>query len=176
MFFRGHIPLVCLQSEKHGIAQRCRQFAAAPCGGLQLAEARAVPAAGVEPHGVTKRKSAFAPSQKNRYLRSMELTIRPIRREEFPLLADFLYDAIYRSDPSSPLPRQIVEHPSLRIYIADFGTLPDDRCLVARKRKGTSSEWSGCAAFGPTDISAKAFPNSSCRSRLPCRGQASAHG
>ena len=45
----------------------------------------------------------------------MELTIRPIRREEFPLLADFLYDAIYRSDPSSPLPRQIVEHPSLRI-------------------------------------------------------------
>ncbi len=62
----------------------------------------------------------------------MELTIRPIRREEFPLLADFLYDAIYRSDPSSPLPRQIVEHPSLRIYIADFGTLPDDRCLVAQ--------------------------------------------
>ena len=38
-----------------------------------------------------------------RELRSMELTIRPIRREEFPLLADFLYDAIYRSDPSSPL-------------------------------------------------------------------------
>jgi len=33
------------------IARRCRQFAAAPCGGLQLAEARAVPAAGVEPHG-----------------------------------------------------------------------------------------------------------------------------
>ena len=62
----------------------------------------------------------------------MELTIRPIRREEFPLLADFLYDAIYRSDPSSPLPRQIIEHPSLRIYIADFGTLPDDRCLVAQ--------------------------------------------
>ena len=39
----------------------------------------------------------------------MELTIRPIRREEFPLLADFLYDAIYRSDPSSPLPRQIID-------------------------------------------------------------------
>lgn len=86
----------------------------------------------------------------------MELTIRPIRREEFPLLADFLYDAIYRSDPSSPLPRQIVEHPSLRIYIADFGTLPDDRCLVAQ--------------------SAKAFPNSSCRSRLPAGDRASAHG
>ena len=30
----------------------------------------------------------------------MELTIRPVRREEFPLLADFLYDAIYRRDPS----------------------------------------------------------------------------
>ena len=62
----------------------------------------------------------------------MELTIRPIRREEFPLLTDFLYDAIYRSDPSSPLPRQIVEHPSLRIYIADFGTLPDDRSAGIR--------------------------------------------
>ena len=38
----------------------------------------------------------------------MELTIRPIRREEFPLLADFLYDAFYLSDPSSPLLLQIV--------------------------------------------------------------------
>ncbi len=105
----------------------------------------------------------------------MELTIRPIRREEFPLLADFLYDAIYRSDPSSPLPRQIVEHPSLRIYIADFGTLPDDRCLVAQA-EGHVVGMVWCAAFGPTDISAKAFPNSSCRSRLPAGDRASAHG
>jgi len=31
------------------IAGRCRQFAAAPCGGLHFAPARALPAAGGEP-------------------------------------------------------------------------------------------------------------------------------
>ncbi len=99
----------------------------------------------------------------------MELTIRPIRREEFPLLADFLYDAIYRSDPSSPLPRQIVEHPSLRIYIADFGS--PTTAAWSRKRKGTSSEWSGCAAFRAYGYIGEGIPEFVLSVAAPCRGQ-----
>lgn len=100
----------------------------------------------------------------------MELTIRPIRREEFPLLADFLYDAIYRSDPSSPLPRQIVEHPSLRIYIADFGTLPDDRCLVAQAEGHVvGMVWVRCIrAYGYIGEGISEFVLSVA---APCRGQ-----
>ena len=160
---------MCLQSEKHGIAQRCRQFAAAPCGGLQLAEARAVPAASVEPHGYPN-VIPLPPPKKNRYLRRLDLTIRPIRREEFPLLADFLYDAIYRSDPSSPLLRQIVEHPSLRIYIADFGTLPDDRCLVAQAEGHVvGMVWVRCIrAYG---YIGEGIPEFVLSVAAPCRGQ-----
>ena len=100
----------------------------------------------------------------------MELTIRPIRREEFPLLADFLYDAIYRSDPSSPLPRQIVEHPSLRIYIADFGTLPDDRCLVAQAEgHAVGMVWVRCIrAYG---YIVEGIPEFVLSVAAPCRGQ-----
>lgn len=100
----------------------------------------------------------------------MELTIRPIRREEFPLLADFLYDAIYRSDPSSPLPRQIVEHPSLRIYIADFGTLPDDRCLVAQAEGHVvGMVWVRCIrAYG---YIGEGIPEFVLSVAAPCRGQ-----
>ena len=100
----------------------------------------------------------------------MELTIRPIRREEFPLLADFLYDAIYRSDPSSPLPRQIIEHPSLRIYIADFGTLPDDRCLVAQAEGHVvGMVWVRCIrAYG---YIGEGIPEFVLSVAAPCRGQ-----
>ena len=100
----------------------------------------------------------------------MELTIRPIRREEFPLLADFLYDAIYRSDPSSPLPRQIVEHPSLRIYIADFGTLPDDRCLVAQAEGHVvGMVWVRCIrAYG---YIGEGIPEFVLSVATPCRGR-----
>ena len=105
----------------------------------------------------------------------MELTIRPIRREEFPLLADFLYDAIYRSDPSSPLPRQIVEHPSLRIYIADFGTLPDDRCLVAQAEgHAVGMVWVRCIrAYG---YIGEGIPEFVLSVAAPSGDRASAHG
>lgn len=57
--------------------------------------------------------------------------IRPIRPNEVVLLADFLYEAIYRPDTEQPLPRDIIRHPDLRIYIDDFGQQDDDICLVA---------------------------------------------
>lgn len=59
-----------------------------------------------------------------------EIKIRSIEPEEYPLLEDFLYDAIYFPEGAAAPPREIVNQPELAVYIADFGQ-PDDLCLVA---------------------------------------------
>jgi ribosomal protein S18 acetylase RimI-like enzyme len=61
----------------------------------------------------------------------MDYQIKPIRKEETPLLRDFLYNAIFIPEGVTPPPMSIVDDESLQIYIRDFGKLPDDRCLVA---------------------------------------------
>ena len=61
----------------------------------------------------------------------MDYQIRTIRKEETPLLRDFLYNAIFIPEGVTPPPISIVDDESLQIYIRDFGKLPDDRCLVA---------------------------------------------
>lgn len=61
----------------------------------------------------------------------MNYKIRLIRKEETPLLKDFLYNAIFIPEGVTPPPMSIVDDESLQIYIRDFGKLSDDRCLVA---------------------------------------------
>lgn len=56
--------------------------------------------------------------------------IREIRKTEYSLLRDFLYDAIYQRDHKHPLPKEIVDQPELSVYIEGFGKT-DDNCLVA---------------------------------------------
>lgn len=58
------------------------------------------------------------------------VTVRPIKKEEYPHLKDFLYEAIYLPDNASMPSRDIIEKPELAVYIKDFGK-PDDLCLVA---------------------------------------------
>lgn len=61
----------------------------------------------------------------------MNYRIRPLKKEEIPLLRDFLYNAIYIPEGAAAPPMEIVDDESLQVYIRDFGNLPDDRCLVA---------------------------------------------
>lgn len=62
----------------------------------------------------------------------MEQTaIREIRSEEIPLLNDFLYEAIFIPEGVPAPPRSIIENENLQVYVRDFGTKADDRCLVA---------------------------------------------
>lgn len=63
--------------------------------------------------------------------KTMDHRIRPIRPEEYPLLEDFLYDAIFVPEGETPPDRSIIQQPELQIYIEHFGERPDDRCLVA---------------------------------------------
>lgn len=57
--------------------------------------------------------------------------IRTIRKEEYPLLNDFLYEAIFVPEGNEKPPRNITEKEELQVYVKDFGYEPDDHCLVA---------------------------------------------
>lgn len=65
----------------------------------------------------------------------MEYTIREMTRAEYPLLEDFLYEAIFQRDAANRLPREIIKDPQLQVYIRDFGKQKDDACLCAEVRQ-----------------------------------------
>ncbi|MBU4438574.1 MAG: GNAT family N-acetyltransferase [Acetobacterium sp.] len=60
--------------------------------------------------------------------------IRSIRKEELPVLREFMYLAIFVEEGSEPLPTEIVDDPRLIKYIQDFGRV-GDACLVAVLQK-----------------------------------------
>ena len=61
----------------------------------------------------------------------MDYIIREMRKDEYPLLKDFLYEAIFQKDEKNLLPKKIIEMPEIRIYIEDFGKKQDHYCLCA---------------------------------------------
>lgn len=73
---------------------------------------------------------SFSKKMQKQILTADELEIRSIRPEEYPLMEDFLYDAIYLPEGGAALPREIINQPELGLYIMDFGQ-PDDLCMVA---------------------------------------------
>lgn len=60
----------------------------------------------------------------------MDYQIREMKENEYPLLSDFLYEAIFIPQGMDKPPKSIIEQPELQIYIEDFGKA-DDLCLVA---------------------------------------------
>ncbi len=71
----------------------------------------------------------------------MDYQIREIRENEYPILSDFLYEAIFIPEGMEKQPKSIIEQPELQIYVADFGK-EDDWCLVAEvKEKIVGAVW-----------------------------------
>lgn len=69
--------------------------------------------------------------------------IREIRKEEYSLLRDFLYEAIFIPEGVEPPPKSIIDQPELRVYTDDFGSRRGDRCLVAESDgKVVGAVWS----------------------------------
>lgn len=62
---------------------------------------------------------------------SMVFLIREIKEIEYPILSDFLYEAIFVPEGETPPDRSILRIPELQVYIADFGRKKDDVALVA---------------------------------------------
>ncbi len=61
----------------------------------------------------------------------MDYTIRQIDESEYPLLNDFLYEAIFIPDGVTPPPKSIINSPELQVYVKGFGEQPHDTALVA---------------------------------------------
>lgn len=61
----------------------------------------------------------------------MKYTIREMTAQEYPLLDDFLYEAIFIPEGVEPPSKSIITAPELQIYVKDFGTSKDDFSLVA---------------------------------------------
>ena len=64
----------------------------------------------------------------------VDYRIREIRKSEYSVLSDFLYEAVFIPKGMDKPPRSIIEKPELQVYIADFGKA-DDWCLVAETRQ-----------------------------------------
>ena len=61
----------------------------------------------------------------------MEYKIRQMNNTEYPLLNDFLYEAIYVPTGIEPPPKTVIYSTELQVYIADFGKKEHDIALVA---------------------------------------------
>lgn len=69
--------------------------------------------------------------------------VRPMRESEYPLLKEFLYDAIYIPEGVEPPEKSIVERPELRVYTDGFGSGSADICLAAEiKGRIVGAVWS----------------------------------
>ena len=61
----------------------------------------------------------------------MDYMIREMREDEYPLLKEFLYEAVYVAKGAEPPDRSITDSPELQVYIRDFGRSRHDSALVA---------------------------------------------
>ena len=61
----------------------------------------------------------------------MDITIREIQKQEYPLLDNFLYEAIFVPEGVEPPPKTIITSPELQVYVERFGKSKDDWGLVA---------------------------------------------
>ena len=61
----------------------------------------------------------------------MDVSIRKIQKQEYPLLDNFLYEAIFVPKGVEPPPKTIITSPGLQVYVEHFGEAKDDWGLVA---------------------------------------------
>lgn len=54
-----------------------------------------------------------------------------MQQAEYPLLDNFLYEAIFIPDGVEPPPKSIIYRPELQVYISEFGKSKHDIALVA---------------------------------------------
>ena len=64
-----------------------------------------------------------------RFYIDIDYKIREIRKNEYPILSDFLYEAIFIPEGMGKPPKSIIDQPELQVYIKDFGKA-DDWCFV----------------------------------------------
>lgn len=61
----------------------------------------------------------------------MNYKIRQPKEDEYVLLNDFIYEAIYIPEGKEAPSKSIINQPEIQVYISDFGKQKDDHCFVA---------------------------------------------
>ena len=61
----------------------------------------------------------------------MQAVLRKLRKDEFGLLKEFLYEAIFIPEGTEAPDRSIINQPELAIYYDGFGKGKADNCIVA---------------------------------------------
>ena len=61
----------------------------------------------------------------------MKYSIRPVCESEYPLLEDFLFEAIFIPEGAAPPSREIIKQPELQVYVENFGKKQGDLALCA---------------------------------------------
>lgn len=61
----------------------------------------------------------------------MNYKIRTTKTNEYELLNEFLYEAIFIPEGVKAPPKTIINQPGLQVYVKGFGEEPDDICFVA---------------------------------------------
>ena len=61
----------------------------------------------------------------------MNVTIREMQKQEYLLLDNFLYEAIFVPEGIEPPSKTIIISPELQVYVEHFGESKDDWGLVA---------------------------------------------
>ena len=59
------------------------------------------------------------------------LNIRELKENEYKILDDFLYEAIFIPKGMKKPPREIINNEELQVYVKDFGNYKDDNCIIA---------------------------------------------
>lgn len=59
------------------------------------------------------------------------LIIREMKKDEYKILDEFLYKAIFIPKGMKKPPREIINNEELQVYIKNFGTDKNDNCLAA---------------------------------------------
>ncbi|MCL1953075.1 MAG: GNAT family N-acetyltransferase [Oscillospiraceae bacterium] len=99
----------------------------------------------------------------------MNIVIRPIEPEEYPLLENFLYQAIFLPPGEKAPPRRVIFRPELYAYIQEFGGADD--CGVVAEAGGeiVGAAWTRIIpAYGHID---DATPELAISVLPGCRGQ-----
>ena len=82
----------------------------------------------------------------------MSINIRPIKESEYPLLEDFLYNAIFLPPGTEPPPREIIFEPEIYIYIKEFGVENDCGVVAEQEGKIIGAAWTRIIpAYGHID-------------------------
>ena len=58
-----------------------------------------------------------------------KVIIRKLREDEYHLLKEFAYQAIFQRDANVMIPRTVLDDPKVKVFYEDFGKT-DDECLV----------------------------------------------